>query len=43
MKDYYANPESRRKICIKLVGDSAYALGVLLEQEAAREEGDAKN
>jgi len=37
VKDYYANPESNRKICIKLVGDAAYILGELLEQEAARE------
>lgn len=35
VKDYYANPESSRKKCIKLVGDAAYILGELLEQEAA--------
>jgi C_GCAxxG_C_C family probable redox protein len=33
VKDFYSNPESRRKICIKLVGDVAYALGELIEQE----------
>jgi C_GCAxxG_C_C family probable redox protein len=31
VKDFYANPESRRKICIQLVGDTAHALGKLLE------------
>ena len=31
VKDYYSNPESRRKICIQLVGDAAFALGELLE------------
>lgn len=33
VKDFYSNPESRRQHCIKLVGDFAYALGVLLETE----------
>jgi len=37
VKEYYSNPESNRKICIKLVGEAAYILGELLEQEAARE------
>lgn len=32
-KDFYGNPESRRKICVKLVGDTAYALGEILEQD----------
>ena len=27
VKNYYINPLSSRKICIKLVGDAAYALG----------------
>jgi len=36
VKKYYHDPESNRKVCIKLVGEAAYALGVLLEQEAAR-------
>lgn len=35
-RDFYKNPESRRKECIKLVGDTASLLGELLEQEAAR-------
>ena len=34
VRDYYANPRSRRTVCIKLVGDAAYALGKLLELEA---------
>jgi C_GCAxxG_C_C family probable redox protein len=36
VKDYYKNPDSSRKECIKLVGDLAYELGVLLEKEMAR-------
>lgn len=35
-RDFYKNPESRRKECIKLVGETAALLGELLEQEAAR-------
>ena len=35
-KDYYSNPDSSRKICIKLVGEAAYILGELLEQEEAK-------
>lgn len=35
-KEYYLNPLSRRAICIKLVGDAACALGVLLEQDAVK-------
>lgn len=37
VKEYYSNPKSRRKVCIKLVGDFAYALGGILDKEAARE------
>lgn len=33
VKKYYSDPESNRKICIKLVGDAAYALGELLDKE----------
>jgi len=33
VKSYYSAPDSRRQICIKLVGDAAYALGVILEEE----------
>jgi C_GCAxxG_C_C family probable redox protein len=36
VKEYYKNPESNRKICIKLVGEAAAILGELLEQEEAR-------
>jgi len=32
-KAYYLNPFSKRKVCIKLVGDAAAILGELLEQE----------
>lgn len=32
VKNYYINPMSSRKVCIKLVGDAAYALGELIEQ-----------
>ena len=37
VKEYYSNPDSRRKYCVKLVGDFAQALGELLEKEAARD------
>ena len=40
VKEYYSNPESSRKICIKLVGEAASILGELLEQEEAREKGE---
>ena len=33
VKEFYSNPESRRKICVQLVGDTAYALGKLLDDE----------
>jgi C_GCAxxG_C_C family probable redox protein len=33
VKQFYSNPESRRKICMKLVGDTAFMLGKLLEAE----------
>ena len=39
-KEYYSNPDSSRKICIKLVGEAASILGELLEQEEAREKGE---
>ncbi len=35
VKDYYTNPDSRRKYCAELVGDFAFALGEILDQEAA--------
>jgi C_GCAxxG_C_C family probable redox protein len=40
VKEYYSNPESNRKICIKLVGEAAYILGELLEQEESREKAE---
>ena len=36
VKNFYCNPESRRQHCIAVVGDTAKALGELLEQEAER-------
>ncbi|MHC1741945.1 MAG: C-GCAxxG-C-C family protein [Syntrophobacteraceae bacterium] len=39
VKDFYANPESRRRHCIQLVGDVAFALGELLEQAEAGKKG----
>jgi C_GCAxxG_C_C family probable redox protein len=38
VKEYYSNPDSKRRICIKLVGDAAFILGELLEREEARNE-----
>ena len=37
VKNYYANPLSTRKICIKLVGDAAYALGELIEKQSEKD------
>ena len=31
-KEFYTNPEGRRKHCIRLVGETAYALGEILDQ-----------
>jgi C_GCAxxG_C_C family probable redox protein len=36
VKEYYSNPDSKHRICIKLVGDAAFILGELLEREEAR-------
>ena len=36
VKEYYANPESNRRICTELVGEAVYILGKLIEQEEAR-------
>jgi C_GCAxxG_C_C family probable redox protein len=33
VKQFYSDPESRRKICMQLVGDAAFMLGKLLETE----------
>ncbi len=35
-KRYYSAPESSRKDCIKLVGDLAHALGVILDKEMVK-------
>jgi C_GCAxxG_C_C family probable redox protein len=35
VKDFYGNPESRRQHCITVVGETAKALGELLEKEAS--------
>lgn len=34
VKDFYGNPDSRRQHCIQVVGETARALGELLEKEA---------
>jgi C_GCAxxG_C_C family probable redox protein len=34
-KDFYNNPDSRKQICVRLVGDTAYALGEILDQMEA--------
>jgi C_GCAxxG_C_C family probable redox protein len=34
VKEFYSNPESRRQHCLTIVGETAKALGELLEQEA---------
>jgi C_GCAxxG_C_C family probable redox protein len=36
IKNFYSNPDSTRKDCIKLVGDLAYSLGIILEKEMSR-------
>ena len=38
VKNYYVNPLSSRRICIKLVGDAAYELGRLIDRELEKEE-----
>jgi C_GCAxxG_C_C family probable redox protein len=47
VKDFYSNPESRRRHCIAVVGETARALGELLDQEAeimaAKREEKGKN
>lgn len=36
-QEFYENPESRRELCVQLVGDFAYALGEILDKEAERD------
>lgn len=38
VRAYYKDPEGRRKECIRLVGEAAYELGRLLEQEETGKE-----
>ncbi len=33
VKNFYRNPESRRQVCVKVVGETAKMLGELLEEE----------
>ncbi len=40
VKEFYKNPESRRQHCIKLVGDTAYALGKILEEDEQKSKGE---
>ena len=35
-REYYKNPESRRKECIELIGEAAVVLGEILEKENSR-------
>jgi len=36
-RDFYKNPEGRRKLCVQLVGEVAFALGGILDKAAATE------
>ncbi|MEN8188585.1 MAG: C-GCAxxG-C-C family protein [Thermodesulfobacteriota bacterium] len=38
VKAYYHDPDSRRAICTRLVGDFCYALGQLLEKDKKRQQ-----
>ncbi len=40
VKEYYSNPDSSRKHCIRLVGDLAFILGQILEKEQKRLESE---
>ena len=42
VKDFYGSPESRRQHCIRVVGETAKALGEVLEQEAAKSAAQAE-
>lgn len=42
VKAYYGDPASRRRECIRLVGEAAEALGRLLEAAAERSTGNPK-
>lgn len=43
IKNFYKNPDSRRHHCIAIVGETARALGELLEKEAATAATNAGN
>ena len=38
VKEFYGSTEGRRKLCIRLVGDTACALGEVLEQDQEKKE-----
>lgn len=40
VREFYKNPESRRKHCIKLVGETACALGKILEEDEQKSRGE---
>ena len=40
VKEYYSNPDSSRKDCIRLVGELAFILGKILEKEQKRLENE---
>ena len=33
-REFHSNPDSRHKICAELVGEAAYALGAILDDDA---------
>jgi C_GCAxxG_C_C family probable redox protein len=35
-KEFYGNPDSRRKICLQVLGDITQALGELIEEETSK-------
>jgi C_GCAxxG_C_C family probable redox protein len=37
VKKYYSDPDSTHKVCVKLVGDAAYALGELIDLHLKKE------
>ena len=42
VKDFRTDPESRRKVCVQLVGDVAQALGELMDQQSSGRGDDIK-
>lgn len=43
VKDFYRSPESRRQHCIAIVGETAKALGELLDRESEIMAGGNEN